>query len=84
MLYKKYHRNLVKQFKKGCRIKLGLDKAEVEILSGPSIDKWWQIFIKTEPFLDRLSIFVRELTVVFEDGRLNNEFKYIHVIQKIS
>ena len=80
MLYKKYHRKLVKQFKKGTKIKLELDKAETEILAEPSIGNWRDIFIKTEPFLDRLSMFIRELTLVFKDGRLNKEFNYIHVI----
>jgi len=50
MLYKKYHRNLVSQFKKGVKIKFELDKAEVEILSGPTIDECRDIFINTEPF----------------------------------
>lgn len=59
MLYKKYHRNLVSQFKKGVKIKFELDKAEVEILSGPTIDECRDIFINTEPFFDRLGMFIR-------------------------
>ena len=68
MLYKKYHRSYVSQFKKGTKIKLKLDKFIGEILAEPSINDWRDIFIVIVFISD--DIFTHELTLVYASGRL--------------
>ena len=82
MLYKKYHRSYISQFKKGVKIKLESDKLEGEILTGPSIEEDWRdIFIRVEFLSDDRYRYWRELTLIYASGRL---IKDINVIQEIS
>ena len=76
MLYKKYHRNFVKQFKKGVKFNVGCRS-----FSG-------KFRVTREPSLDPLSsrIYIEDgklytWTLMYVSGRIN---KYLHVIQEIS
>lgn len=65
MLYKKYHRNFVRRFKKGAILIFDLGMSDEIIL---------------EPFIDRDygEICIRctyEWTLVFSDGRINHKMK---------
>ena len=82
MLYKKYHRSYVSQFKKGAKIKLKSDKFEGKILAEPSIDEWRNIFILIEFISDDRFLYWKEITLVYVNGRLRKNKD--DVIQEIS
>lgn len=77
MLYKKYHRNFVRQFKRGVKFIAGCGSISNEFR------------VTREPYLPDSSssrIYVEDgklytWTLVYPGGRVN---KYLHVIQEIS
>lgn len=81
MLYKKYHRNFVSQFKKGSKVKLEVDKFEGEIILEPFIDECREILMTIEFMSNDKSYYWRQLTLVYANGRLKENKD---AIQKIS
>lgn len=84
MLYKKYHRSYVSQFKKGAKIKLEVDKFKGEILSEPFIDEWRDIIIMIEFISNDKSLYWRQLTLVYDNGRLKENKDAIQEISQKS
>lgn len=80
MLYKKYHRNFVKQFKKGSRFIWWM--SDLQVNSNPFIEDgtWW---IKISVIITRSRIFPEtlELLLVNTNGKIASEY---NALQKIS
>ena len=77
MLYKKYHRNFVRQFKKGVKLFIG---SIVRLSNDLSINEHREI--TKEPFWFGIRVEIEVdgkyiLTIVFPSGKIN---KYIRVI----
>lgn len=65
MLYKKYHRNFVKQFRRGAILMFDIGEGD-KIISKPFIDSdYGEICIRC----------TYEWTLVFFDGKINHEMK---------
>lgn len=78
MLYKKYHRNFVKQFKKGTRFEI--NKMVCEVVDEPFIDDWpSKIRLGAKTIKGDSKI---QPAVVYTFGKLSIVIK--NVIQKIS
>jgi len=80
MLYKKYHRNFVKQFKKGDKFIWWM--SDLQVNSNPFIEDgtWW---IKISVIITRSRIFPEtlELLLVNANGKIASEY---NALQKIS
>ena len=74
MLYKKYHRNFARQFKKGTRFFIGDYSCKGEVTKPCYIMSTYEkgVYISDKEFA---------WTVVFPGGKIN---KFLHVIQEIS
>jgi len=81
MLYKKYHRKYISQFKIGTKFKFEFDKHEGEIILEPFIDEYREILIAIEFISDDKSHYWSQWTIVYADGRLRENKD---AIQKIS
>ena len=67
MLYKKYHRNFVRQFKVGFRFKLSNHVHIQTVISGPSIDF---TLIGSKPYVAIETVKVTLFPLVYWSGRL--------------
>ena len=81
MLYKKYHRNFVSQFKKGTRVDLGDKSIASNHILTVTVEPIIELNLMTRRFYVTFGFDENEvLPLVFSSGRL----MYYNVIQEIS
>ena len=81
MLYKKYHRSYISQFKKGVKLRREGDIHFVITRPFPRLNlRTEKPYITVDVTIDKHSSWIR-WTLVFQDGKIN---KKIYVIQEIS